>query len=89
MALTNDLLQKFQQFGQSGLRKGAIPADIVQRVTDHQGVKEGEGVEVGEHAGMQFAEERQIDATPTSCDMIERDLVAEDGLASARRPCRI
>src|SRR5690242_8961817 len=84
VALTNDLMHKFQQVGQSGLREGTIPTDIVQRVTDHRGVKEGESVEVGEHASMQLAKEGQIDATPARCDMIERGLVAQDCLARAR-----
>ena len=81
--VAHGLLEQVQQRAQAALLQRRSAAEVDQGIADGGRVEEAERLEVGQHAGMQLGQQRDIDDAATGGDVGEGELVDQDGLAGA------
>ena len=85
LVVAHGLLEQVQQRAQAALLQRRSTAEVDQGIADGRRVEEAERLEVDQHAGMQLGQQRDIDDAATGGDVVEGELVDQDGLAGAGR----
>jgi hypothetical protein len=85
--LLERVADQVEQAVQAVVAEGLVAADVVDAVGDDVGPEEVQRRQVAEHLGVRLDQQGHVDAAAVrGGDVVEAELVAQDGLAASRRP---